>query len=214
MTKIFSPQVFAMNDPFPPSMTRNFKYAEQITHLTTGSTSGVFGNEYRFRLNSLYDPDYAGGGHQPYGYDQFNGVYQKYRVDKCSWRISFTTPGASNDVLCALTVSPGTSATMSGVTIYKPLEWPNSSHGYLSSTGTRLCVLQGSADLQDIVSVPKAKYVAEENFGAEVTTNPVQVCLLSISCCSPSNNTSQAVSIIVELDYQATLYQRVMQASS
>lgn len=35
---------------------------------------------YGFRANSMYDPNYSGGGHQPMYYDQMSAIYTKYQV--------------------------------------------------------------------------------------------------------------------------------------
>ena len=37
-------------------------------------------NVWRFSINSLYDPDYSGVGHQPMYFDNYTQVYQKYKV--------------------------------------------------------------------------------------------------------------------------------------
>ncbi len=44
---------------------------------------------HQFRLNSLFDPDYTGLGHQPAFRDQWNALYTKYRVVKTTWHITF-----------------------------------------------------------------------------------------------------------------------------
>lgn len=48
---------------------------------TYSSLPGVLqAAQYIYRGNSCYDPDYTGTGAQPYGWDQWLDVYQKYRV--------------------------------------------------------------------------------------------------------------------------------------
>lgn len=46
--------------------------------VTFGDALGV--QDYIFNLNSIYDPDRTGVGHQPLGYDQWSAFYNRYRV--------------------------------------------------------------------------------------------------------------------------------------
>jgi len=43
-----------------------------------------------FRANDLYDPDYAAGGHQPYGFDQVMAQYNHFTVlySKCDFELT------------------------------------------------------------------------------------------------------------------------------
>lgn len=43
------------------------------------ATSGSLAT-YTWKANSLFDPDSTGGGHQPYGFDQFKTYYGLYQV--------------------------------------------------------------------------------------------------------------------------------------
>jgi hypothetical protein len=47
-------------------------------------------SERIFRLNSLYDPDAATGGHQPIGFDQLSPLYTYYTVIGCRARVTMT----------------------------------------------------------------------------------------------------------------------------
>lgn len=47
-------------------------------------------SEHVFRLNSLYDPDLSGGGHQPLGFDQLSPLYTFYTVIGCRARVTMT----------------------------------------------------------------------------------------------------------------------------
>ncbi len=42
-----------------------------------------------FNLNSIYDPDRTGLGHQPYGHDTYESLYNRYRVTRCDYIIQF-----------------------------------------------------------------------------------------------------------------------------
>lgn len=48
-----------------------------------------------FRCGSLYDPDYAVGGHQPYLFDQLAPLYNHYIVHKAKITVTFTGTGAA-----------------------------------------------------------------------------------------------------------------------
>lgn len=49
-------------------------------NVLTATTGGWA--QSAWRLNSIYDPDYAVGGHQPYMFDVYSGLYSRYRVFK------------------------------------------------------------------------------------------------------------------------------------
>lgn len=48
--------------------------------LRSFASSGVSHAGYQYRMNSIYDCDLTGTGHQPYGRDQYSQFYNKYRV--------------------------------------------------------------------------------------------------------------------------------------
>ncbi len=204
---------FKAIDPFPPQIRRRLKYAD-LFQLATAASTGNFGAEQRFRVNSLYDPDYSGTGHQPYGYDQISNLYNKYRVDRVWFKIIFTTPGSAADVLCAASISPGTSAALATFAPAVPLEWPNTMVGHLSSSGERKVVLTGTIDLAVLCGVPRHKYESEDSYSAAVGANPSQVALLSFAVASFSGSASQATSVLCELEYDAVLYERVILGQS
>lgn len=61
---------------FPSELVTRLRYNDTI-ELTLG-VSGVVG--HTFRMNSLFDPDLTGTGHQPYYFDQLAALYQRYGV--------------------------------------------------------------------------------------------------------------------------------------
>ena len=62
---------------FPNTKTVALRYVENVT--LDGSASGTVVNV--FRVNSIYDPNYTGAGHQPMFRDNYAAIYEQYRVN-------------------------------------------------------------------------------------------------------------------------------------
>jgi len=74
--------------PIAPKTILKMKYNDFIT-----SNGAVI--DYVYNLNSLYDPDRSGTGHQPYGFDTYASLYHRYRVFKVDWVINASTTNTS-----------------------------------------------------------------------------------------------------------------------
>lgn len=83
--------------PFPSALFTKFTYADRFQ---LASSTGSFASNV-FNINSLYDPDASGVGHQPRGYDTLvgatggNAPYNKYVVYGCKISIRFTSHSSS-----------------------------------------------------------------------------------------------------------------------
>ncbi len=60
---------------FPKTQLVELTYCDEI-----GIPELSAGAPYKFRLNSIFDPDVTSTGHQPRGHDQWNAIYNKYCV--------------------------------------------------------------------------------------------------------------------------------------
>jgi len=72
-----------------PKMFITFKYFQTFTFTNAAGVA----QEQNFRMNSLFDPDVTGAGHQPYLYDFMIDKYNRYLVLKTRWVVTFS-PGA------------------------------------------------------------------------------------------------------------------------
>jgi len=73
-------------DPFPAVEKYQMRYSQTITINPGIGACGV----YKFRANSIFDPDYTGIGHQPYGHDNLESIYQHYTVDSSTITVTPT----------------------------------------------------------------------------------------------------------------------------
>lgn len=198
-------------DPFPPNYHCTLRYSDAKT-LSTGSA--VFGTEFQYRLNSLYDPDYTSAGHQPYGYDQMAALYNKYRVKAVRYTLTFTTPGAANDIKCGVVFRPNTTAGISSGNVWIVDEDPAGITADLSSSGDRRAVITGRIEMSKIFGISKTKLMAEDNYSAAVTSNPTNVVYMTFATICYDGTNAVSSSCNVALDFECTFYDRITQSSS
>lgn len=159
------------------------KYCEAFSLNTSGSTTGVVA--YRFRLNSVQDPNLTSGGHRPYGYDQLlgipgvaqQGLYNRYRVISCHYAIT-AAPAAGQTV--QLTALPANEAVSTGITNGAALR-ENPRSRYIAQTSQApLKVLKGKVYLPSLVGRNKQQYMADDRFQADYASNPLEAAILNV----------------------------------
>lgn len=159
--------------------------------FTTSSSSPI----YRYRLNSLWDPDLqAVAPSQPYGFDQLAALYGRYRVISCNYSINFYN--ATNVTRCVAV--PANQATFpNGVSdaVSNPrAQWKVQIPG--GSTQT----IHGKVYMPSIVGRNKAQYMADDRFQAQTDTSPVEQVDLNIFTADLADN-GVGVTATVTLSY-------------
>jgi hypothetical protein len=86
-------------DPFPRTMRAVLRYSETV-NLDASALSPA---HYIFRAGSIFDPNYTGVGHQPYGHDIYERIFNHYRVVKSVCKITNASGGANNIMGLTLT---------------------------------------------------------------------------------------------------------------
>lgn len=115
---------------FPDGVRTYLTYA-QIISIAPGAQSG----QYTFRGNSVFDPDYTGGGHQPVYRDIFATVYSRYRVLGSKIIVSVANEQASSAL--QITVVPASTITAFTTSTY-PIEHPHAKMMRLVGVGAIL----------------------------------------------------------------------------
>lgn len=183
-------------------------------YITKQKWSGVFTTSasspiYRYRLNSLWDPDIiATTPSQPYAYDQLAILYNRYRVIACSYSINFYN--ASNVTRCV--VVPANQTTFpNGVSdaVTNPrAQWKVQIPG--GSTQT----IRGKVYMPSIVGRNKAQYMADDRFQAQVDASPAETVDLNIFTADLADN-GVGVTATVTLEFLVEFFDvKTLPASS
>lgn len=198
---------WSMKMPFKPNFSCVMRYSQTFT-LSTG-TAGVMGTEQVMRLNCIFDPDYTGSGHQPYGYDSITPLYKGYRVNAVKATLIWSTIGGTSDVMCAYSFYGNQGGlTLTGTTCDQCTERPAVSTTYLSPSGNTRTVEQNIyIPLNKVFGVSKKEYNSDDAYGSEnvaSSAEPTKQAFLAISVGSPSGVASQNATVQIILYYYTT----------
>jgi len=106
-------------DPFPRTMRAILRYSEVFNFNTSAATP----QKQFMRAGSINDPNYSGVGYQPYGHDQYQGLYNHYRVIKSVCKITNTSNGASNIMGLALHDDVSATNDFDAIRTMKPVKF-------------------------------------------------------------------------------------------
>jgi len=153
------------------------KYSD-ILPLSVGAGATI---SRTFNLNGLYDPDDTNIGHQPYGYDQLSTLFNRYRVYKTTWHVSFA---GSNDRL-HLVVAP-----VNGNTTFADFialaEMPLAVSKSMSFDGGYPVNFKGRVYLPKLNGATSVQYKTDDRFSSIVSDNPAEIMQLHILLYNPT----------------------------
>lgn len=154
--------------PIPQRFITKMKYSE---YVDTGSLTG----QYAFNMNSLYDPNRTGLGHQPYGYDTLATLYNRYRVVSCGWRIQLAGDAASAFVLTSLPANE----IVTSVSISEMRENPRCKY-IQQNPGSAALTLHGKCSLPSLMGRTKSQYMSDDRYSANVGVSPAELAILNL----------------------------------
>lgn len=175
--------------PVPQRYICKMKYSETVA--TT-----AFGNLYAFNLNSVFDPNRTGTGHQPYGHDTLATLYNRYRVIACSWRVNVLMGASTAPVQVA---AQPANEILTTASVNEMRENPRAKY-IIQNTGAESRVLSGKTYIPSLVGRSKAQYMSDDRYQAQVGSNPLEAAILNI-CTSDVADAGAAVSLQVMLEY-------------
>lgn len=194
---------------FPDRVYIKLKYADMYTATIT---SGIQATQV-MRGNSLFDPDRTGGGHQPYGYDQWAAMYGSYRVHASKITVramasgTFTTPGGYEtwiDLYPAHNYTTPPSISNAGelpyaqfrmFPIYNAANKENWITSYMSTA--------------KIWGVDKAAARSEDDFSALTGQNPANEWDWILTAGVVDQTTSSQMKVYIQVVYYAEFYDRL-----
>lgn len=165
----------------------------------------VVTNDTVLSLNSAFDPEVSGVGHQPRLFDQYAALYGRYRVDRTHVMI-ITRQRAAHGVSVVLVPSNSATALTSAD---RPCEFTRAVHGGITGS-SQPCIRQETAFLPHaVIGLSKAQYDDEEDCSAVTTASPAQQAYLHVVHEQVDQTTVLDVEVHILLKYDITFYDRI-----
>lgn len=185
--------------PFANKYRVNLRYCQEIQKSAQTSTFGF----NTFSMNSLFDPDTTGGGHQPMGYDQLTPIYNRYLVTGAKITATFAfAPTDATPAWVGITTHEnsafvGTSVPVNGLveqgkTVYRCISAGDGGNPIVTLTKKVSCRKEFSVrDLAGNI----------EQYGALVGNSPVNGLFSTVWICGLNGAASPGCDIFVKIEY-------------
>lgn len=170
---------------------------------------GAFGTSQVWNLNTLFDPDQSGIGHQQYLRDEYANVYSRYKVLRCKVDLMIVNPSADGIIICGQFRSPANTVGIAGFTPQVVMERPGVFTKVINNTGKQIVKFSKDVSIQSISGLTKAQFDADvSNFSAAVTLNPAFMPTLVLAVAALDEISTPSVNIITKLTFYTMWYDR------
>lgn len=154
----------------PARLATKMRYVDKLA-LYSDNLTGRTGTEIPYRLNSLFDPYFLAGGHQPLGYDQVTPLYQRYKVFKVDIQVAIRGRIGSGAPYLAINIRNAASTYQLGglKELGEVLEQPANTvmdGGLLTQTWNK------TVWCHEVEGKTFDEYMSEDAYGALISTNP------------------------------------------
>lgn len=157
---------------------------------------------YRFNLNSLFDPNRTGIGHQPHGFDTLASMYNRYRVIGCYYTVIAYADAFSGPIRYGVCPTNDENQIWNNMSDF--LETPRAKWA-IQIPGGNTKMIKGYVSLPSLMGRSKVQYVTDDRYAAQVTVSPAELAVLNIGA-GTLLDTSTTVNCVVTLNYVTEFY--------
>lgn len=203
----------ASKSSFPVAQKFDVMYTNPYVTLTATGAAGICAGEIVFRLGSIYDPYFTGGGGQPEHYLSLSNLYENYLVYWVEINVKGYVPGANTLMLHCCVQSANTGYSLVGKTC-ETLVQDRSISSLLMQTAAaphgQVEWNSGRIYLSSLSGLSKAMYVGgHQTYGAAFGANPSQTPWLRVGLTDAQGNAGNVATVQVSIRYGGRAYGRV-----
>jgi len=176
--------------------------------VTMPSGPGLF--DHVFNLNSLFDPDSTGAGHQPKGFDQLTALYARYRVYETKYKVTYFI-NLSTDQNVTFVVAPtNNSAAIGNLTSPREIFQSKAAVSTFATPKT----VTGLVNLPLLNGKSPMSYAADDTTAGTVSASPAEVLVLHCVSGIQATGVAQNVNLFIELEFLSEFWDPIQLTQS
>lgn len=185
--------------PIPQKITTTLKYREYFTVAGT-----VF--DTLFNANSLFDPYYGVGGHQPMGFDQYATFFTRYRVLSCKIVVTCLVKTATVPLMFGVVADNSVNAYTSMTDA--PEQQKTAFKTVTPYGGPGTATLTKKWNLWTVTGVTESTYKSDDRYAGTVSANPSEQIMYHVIYANSGGSalTSGDCSFIVDLEFHTEFF--------
>ena len=177
--------------------------------LQTSAVAGVYGVEDVFKLNDPFDPAVGAATNQPLYWDQWTGLYSRYRVHSATVEVRWMTTDTANITACAIKIAPSDDGvTIAGKDTAFVAEMPLTNTVRISPGGEHTYLI-GPRKLSMIQIEGENWYTRANDYMATTTASPAASPRLRLSVANLTGTTMLGAHYHVRITYHVHLFEPV-----
>jgi hypothetical protein len=211
----------AQSSVFPQMIKRTLRYVDTYS---MASTAGSVATQ-QMRVNSLFDPDLTGTGHQPRGYDQWcsaTGPYTVYRVLRSRVTVQAairSNQTETNEQLMSLacgysdlsTIPSLPTSAQATVSPYGELNgWKSA---LIPSGGAPTVKMAFQSPINQIEGVKPSSVLTEDDYAAAYNANPANTAFFTVKA-NGLDGFDAVLQVQLELEFDVQFEQPILLAAS
>lgn len=195
-------------EPFPMRLNTKMVYTTSGT-LTASSTQDIMGAEVVYRLNSIYDPQYALGGETVAGHAAMSTLYESYIVNGVKVQIRFNDPSVDGMVCAYSWNQDDASAIIQGKATFVAGRHPHTGTVALSDSGNQKATRSLYIRPWQLEGLSKLEWKANKSTRSSLmNNNPTNEQFLRLACSRSSASGAGTIRYDLRITYYTEFFGR------
>lgn len=186
----------------PKFIFTKLRFTKQEQFTLTGSANTY----YEYRMNSLYDPELALSTGQPYYFDQYTAMFNRYRVNAVKIEVTISSSSSTTNLYHPTVVMTPYCDSAPGWLTHQTMMNVKRAIKRVIIPGQTVTTMSRYYDNSAVAGTTKREYTSDDVFQAMTSANPSKEMRVQVNVNNNDATASITFTMLVRLTYYAKFY--------